>query len=62
MSRVTENERTLEQVSKIICQIQLGDTKMMTIPISGILSDISRSLAVIADAIKDQENTDAEAK
>lgn len=57
MSRVTENERTLEQVSKIICQIQLGDTKMMTIPISGILSDISRSLAVIADALaKNQED------
>ena len=57
MSRVTDNEAVLENIAKIITQIKFGDPGMMTIPISGILSDISRSLAAIADALaKNQED------
>lgn len=57
MNRVTDNEMALENISKIITQIRLGDPGMMTMPILGILSDISKSLAVIADALaKNQED------
>lgn len=57
MNRVTDNEMALENISEIITQIRLGDPGMMAMPILGILSDISKSLAVIADALaKNQED------
>lgn len=54
MSRVTDNEMILENIAKTFSKIQFADP---AIPITGILSDISRSLAVIADALaKNQED------
>lgn len=54
MSRVTDNEMTLENIVKVFSNVQVADP---AIPITGILSDISRSLAVIADALaKNQED------
>ena len=54
MSRVTDNEMAIENIVKAFINAQVVDP---AIPITGILSDISRSLAAIADALaKNQED------
>lgn len=62
MSRVDENMLIVTQLSATIEGCNYDYNKALAISVSGLLADISASLAVIADAIKDQENTDAEAK
>ena len=57
MSRVTDNEMALEYISEVVHQVNRSDLERLAIVVPGILSDISKSLAVIADALaKNQED------
>lgn len=59
MSRVEENNKMLDELNKIP-GIALRDEKISIPCIVGLLADISTSLAVIADSLRDTSGDGAE--